>query len=579
MQRKAIIYARTSRDDDSPEGTKSIPDQVADCEALCEREGYKVVGVFKEPNRSGRLYPTGYEEVFKLDIPTVEFTKGRRKKTRDQLGQAFKMLRKADVLVARDIERIGRPLSDSLLLNWLPQQFKQFGVTVHTVRDGISDPDDFGNRLAHTIQQMVVDREIRKRTQHSKEKLRSLKDDGYVAHDPTVFGYQSAGRQKVIIVEEQAAIVKRIFELAAVGRNWSAIARKLNAEQETEKWRSTRIIQIIDRPEYFGHCYNTKGRLIKSKVYPTLVDDVALFRELQRKRKANAKRHGGICAGIKKPRPLSGLLKCGFCGAPLYLNLGTKGPNAPDRLTYYICSRPHRVEDGDESKGCRMVRIREDQLIDFLATVGPLAVRRNQTPESKGPEEVKAEIEKATAKRDGLLQKENALYDREDDLSAAQFARQAARLASRIDEAETTIAQLTNLATADTQERIPLDEFSSIHSLVSEIRVCAFTVEIDFSAGETLRLERVPLRNGRHLPPAECILPEGFPKSEAPIEIRLQYKTAIRAGDRTESVLLSSPGLRVIAIGSNPKFGEERKRRGWEVKMPPAYVLESRPIE
>ena len=107
---KALIYARTSRDDsDTPDGSKSIPEQVSDCEELCNRQGYVLQDVLKEPNCSGRLYPTGAGEIIKLDQTTAEYSRKLRKQTRDELGKLMALLPKIDVVVARDIERIARP--------------------------------------------------------------------------------------------------------------------------------------------------------------------------------------------------------------------------------------------------------------------------------------------------------------------------------------------------------------------------------------------------------------------------------------------------------------------------------------
>ena len=228
---KATIYARTSKDDDNGDGTKSIPEQVADCQALAKAHGYSVLLVIKEPNRSGRTYPTGCS-LAGQDAAVSEYFNGKPN-TRDGLAEVLRRLPQVDVVVVRDITRLARPLSDSFLLNWLHQQFKSHGTKIHTVRDGLQDPTQQQNLLLRTITSMSEDSGIQTRRAHSKRKLSENKDAGKLASGCKIFGYKHAGHQKVEIEPKAAALVRRIYKLRLDGDSLNRRRRFVRAQKKS----------------------------------------------------------------------------------------------------------------------------------------------------------------------------------------------------------------------------------------------------------------------------------------------------------------------------------------------------------
>lgn len=65
------------------------------------------------------------------------------------------------------------------------------------------------------------------------------------------FGYQNAGDHKWIINEEQAPLVRKAFELAAEGKNYSQI-RKALGEMDGDRWSQARVKYMLTNVAYKG---------------------------------------------------------------------------------------------------------------------------------------------------------------------------------------------------------------------------------------------------------------------------------------------------------------------------------------
>ncbi len=108
------IYARVSSDNERDINDKSIPQQVKECQALAKAKNYEVVDVIKEPNRSGRAWPTG-EKLIEDDFLTAGYLKNKSEKytTRDGLAKVFELMRTGQIegILIREITRVYRPVT------------------------------------------------------------------------------------------------------------------------------------------------------------------------------------------------------------------------------------------------------------------------------------------------------------------------------------------------------------------------------------------------------------------------------------------------------------------------------------
>lgn len=160
----------------------------------------------------------------------------------------------------------------------------------------------------------------------------------------------SDDRTRFIIIPGNVALVKRVYKMAKEGMGSYSIERILNAEKIpamgfSSDWHRSYILNIltnravIGEYQYFsgkGHARKAVGDPIQD-YYPQIIsnDEFYLVQKIMSSRKTNsAGRKGG-----KVPNILSGLCKCGYCGATM--NYVDKGKGY-DSLIFLVCSTAKR---------------------------------------------------------------------------------------------------------------------------------------------------------------------------------------------------------------------------------------------
>ena len=198
---KAAVYARFSTEKQSE---ASIEDQFRVCERIAEREGFEVVARFSDPAFSGgTAQRPGYRALL---------TAARR--------------REFGVIVAEDSSRLWRELSEQ----WRAlKELQDLGV--HVVGHGLDTRREESKILLAVSGAMAeaYRDEIARRTRRGLE-------GKALAGQPTggkAYGYIAArdsGTGRMEINQAEAAVVRRVFEMYAVGLSPRAIAARLNKD-------------------------------------------------------------------------------------------------------------------------------------------------------------------------------------------------------------------------------------------------------------------------------------------------------------------------------------------------------------
>jgi hypothetical protein len=200
----------------------------------------------------------------------------------------------------------------------------------------------------------------------ARERLDLLLDKGsfveldrFVTHRSHDFGmgeqkFLGDGPARLCVVRvvnpEQAAVVRRIFQLYAKGLGFTKIAKTLNAERIAPPrgrrgWAPTAIREMLDRPLYRGELvWNQPQKVVRGgtkrrRVRPAtewirvpapalqIVPD-ALWADVQTRRQdrarsfARAQRTGRLLGqpsrlDLQSPYLLTGIVRCGICGGAL----------------------------------------------------------------------------------------------------------------------------------------------------------------------------------------------------------------------------------------------------------------------
>jgi len=217
------------------------------------------------------------------------------------------------------------------------------------------------------------------------------------------------------LVEERAAVVRRIFALADEGKHPDTIARTLNAENvptwATSKrvaafWRGTYVRKVLINPAAAGTLVmhrsgeDEKTRARRDKVegtikgfYPAAVSE-ELFERLAERRKSAAPR--GRHAGDKITSLFSGLGKCAKCGSTV-VRL-SKG-----QYVYLVCSRAHAKGD------CAYTAVPYGEVES--AVIENCAALVDEAPRGADTTEVEADIISAEEALSALVDASKALTD------------------------------------------------------------------------------------------------------------------------------------------------------------------------
>jgi site-specific DNA recombinase len=368
----AAIYARKSNAQDAvADEAKSVTRQVEHAKAYATRKGWAVDDEF----------------VFVDDgISGVEFD------NRPGLMRLMNVLKPRppfQALVMSEESRLGREMVDTMSTL---KELLMAGVRVFCYLDDkeltLDTPDEKALMAFKAVSAESERRHGRKRVVDSMTRNAKL---GH-ANGGRCFGYRNKdvfagvdadGRPRRSHVEREvneaeAAVVRRIFAESAAGRGFDGIAKLLNAEGAVAPrpkqgrpagWCGSSVREVLLRPQYRGEViwnrtsWHDKWDRKKFATRPEdewvrvpaphlrIVSD-ALWNAAQQRlaatratylRSTKGKFWGrpvtSTVTGMEGKYLLSGLLKCGACGANLLVNRHSYGAK---REPFYVCSSYHR---------------------------------------------------------------------------------------------------------------------------------------------------------------------------------------------------------------------------------------------
>ena len=379
-EKLTILYERVSHEDGRENESLSIENQKAYLEEYALRSGFKNLVHRTDDGWSG----TRWDRPGFLQM-TEDISRG-------SVGQ----------ILIKDMSRLGR---DHLRVGLFLEQLREMNVRLIAVAKGIDTAkgeDDFmpfRNILAEWHAR-DTSRKIRAifgaRTAAGNHVTGAL-PYGYL-HDPK-------DRQKWIVDEEAAPVVKRIFRSVIAGKNIAKITEELTAERiltpnahwksigertsrgahnaDPYKWSSATVINILKKEEYMGwkvlnktetENYKSKqrkptpeNRLVFKDAHPQIIDEET-WNIVQRLR--GTKRR--VYKPDGEPNPLTGVLYCADCGAKMYHKRGTSGrPDHPHHE--YVCSGYRHYS---KSCTCHYIRVEvvEQLILDAIRRASRYAI-------------------------------------------------------------------------------------------------------------------------------------------------------------------------------------------------------------
>jgi DNA invertase Pin-like site-specific DNA recombinase len=381
-----VLYLRMSTDRQEA----SIPQQREACTKHARKLGYRIVREYADEGISG---------------DATHKRKAFQKMIADAGGGTF------DRILCYDQDRFGR--FDMIEAGWWIMPLREAGVSLETIAQGVIDWSDFAGRLTYAVAQEGKHQFLRDLSRNALRGQinRAKQGDGMYGGSPS-YGYQRestlVGRNRIAkLVPDpiEAAVVRKIFECyTASGGSLLAVGMMLNSERipspnRRSKWHRNAVRRILRNRTYIGDYTwgrTTSGRystrvgeeivprrgpkkvmrndpIVHEGILPALVSREIFDRaqELLEQRRKATRRPGSV-------KPLSGLIVCGCCGSPMYVNFSD-----------YRCSRSVDFGDGDRcttpiARGVPLLQsIAEHLQKTILSPKGLTAVRRKLEAEAK----------------------------------------------------------------------------------------------------------------------------------------------------------------------------------------------------
>ena len=367
MISRAVIYARCSTEEESQKD--ALKKQVEEGKASVREKGWTLAGLYVE-SRSGTT------------------TKGRSEYNRlyeDLTGDKF------DIIVIKSQDRLMRNTKDWYLFvdRLLTEQKKLY---IYIERKFYSTDDSLITGIKAILAE-EYSRELSKKinlAHHNRQK-----QNGPAVLTSNTYGYRKMPDKSVVIVEEEARIKRRMYELCAAGFGCRRISSILKNEgvagRNGKPFTDSAILRMIHNPLNMGtvvmnrlhYDFETKKVIqipkeeqyvYENKVPPIVSKELweAANREIAR-RAEGINRSGDRKRGRYKGKSqISGKLFCGLCGNPYYRRTRRR---YKDRLVVYEWKCKRYLETGrktgrikglplsevqsEEAEGCDNVHLEE----------------------------------------------------------------------------------------------------------------------------------------------------------------------------------------------------------------------------
>lgn len=368
---KVGLYARLSREDeDRKDESNSITNQKLLLKNYIEdKDEFELFKIYEDDGKTGTNFDReGFQEMM-ADIRTG----------------------KINCVIVKDSSRLARDYAGAGDL--VEKQLKQLGVRFIAINDGI---DTFGHNnhgndimaFKFVFNEMYAS-DISKKVRSSLDIKR--KKGEFIGAFAT-YGYMKdpVDKNKLIIDEVAAKVIKKIFNYYLQGYQQLTIARMLNDEgipcpseykkrkglkyknanrlETTAYWTYSTIHRILNNQVYIGHMVQKKSEKISFKVNKKVskpeeeqivvynthepIIDLNTWEKIRRK----SSRDTRTSNNNQKISLFAGFLKCNDCGRAMHRKKGKQGKY------YYVCGT-YKIYGKNQ---CSSHSISEDELVEIL---------------------------------------------------------------------------------------------------------------------------------------------------------------------------------------------------------------------
>lgn len=470
------LYERLSRDDEMQGESNSIVNQKRYLEEYAQAQGFKNIRHFTDDGYSGTNFKRpGFQEM----IAAIEA---------DEI----------DVVCVKDLSRFGR---DYLKVGFYTEiMFPEKGVRFIAINNSVDSANPMENDFTPFLN--IMNEWYAKDTSNKIRAIfRSRMQDGKRCSGAIPYGYRRDPEDKnhLLIDEEAAKVVRRIYQMVIDGMGSQAIANQLTADnvlipsaylEQSEhgesrnhsyhdpcRWNCTAVAYILDKQEYMGHtvlgktiCENFKTKkrrkarpdelIVFENTHEPIIDAETWHLVQKLRRRTRRKLANGSYS-----HRLSGLVYCADCGKRLSYS-SPQSQHRPDGKTYDADSSFRCPTYKSMYGECTMHYIKSstlDKLVDeavrkiaryvlrneqaFLEQVRVLTSADQKQTQSEDKKEL-VNIKKRIAELDNYIKRlyegnaSGKIPDRQFEKLMAQYDSEQQELEERVKEIEVSIHEI-----------------------------------------------------------------------------------------------------------------------------------------
>lgn len=336
MSRKVAIYVRVSTTNQAEEGY-SVQEQQNALNKYAEAMGWTVYKEYVDAGFSGG----------KLERPAI-----------NNLINDSKM-KTFDTVLVYKLDRLSRSVRDTLYL--IRDIFQKNGIQFISLQESIDTSSPVGNFFLTQLSAIAEFERDQITERMNMGRLGRARSGKPMMWTRPAFGYRYDKKTgELHINESEGNIVREIYKMYLEGTSITKLRDYLNEnhrEGRSKEWSYRIIRNILGNPVYIG--FNRfKGELYKGN-HETLIDP-EIFEMTQRelkKRQKQAYEQKNNSRPFQSKYMLSGIVKCGYCGAPLVARLGTRRKDGSRTIRYECYNRypqkSKRVTTYNDDKKCK----------------------------------------------------------------------------------------------------------------------------------------------------------------------------------------------------------------------------------
>lgn len=435
MDYHAALYIRLSKEDESEGPSQSVQNQESLLREFVQQHRLTVFDTYVDDGWSGTSFD---RPAFQRMIADIE-------------------AKKVNMVITKDLSRLGR---DYIMTgHYMERYFPEHRVRYISLLDGIDTGVDSTSNDITPFRAIMNDMYAKDISKKIKSVKRDKQRKGQFIGGKPVYGYKMhpTEKNKIVIDEEVAPIVRRVFALALSGMSCRNIAVLLNQEciptpatyanlpvarpgPYTGLWSSERISDMLQNETYIGNMvqgrsvkisYKSKKCLKQDPANWVLVEgtheplvDVETFRKVRML--VNSRKH---TRSRTYDFLLKGLIFCHECGYPLAV-LNRKNARGEDVL-YFVCRTYQRFT---KAGVCTCHSIKEKTVTDAVIAKVREVCQAYLNPKELLP--MAREAVENAGKQSGLEKELQALQSKIDSLTANLERMYTDRLSGLLPEAD-----------------------------------------------------------------------------------------------------------------------------------------------